>query len=177
MFPRQYVEQLRRENAEARTRAKKSEDLSRALVTAYAASTGRLADASDLPVTADLMDNDGMPDAEKVTAAVAELLERKPHLAATRPVGDVGQGVRGDAAPMVSLAELLRAGGPGNPRASRRWSVEAKTSMASDFQRQAFSLINGGGSTHEEQDGKDRYRSGNPHRFQGEANSTKYYQR
>ncbi len=109
-FPRAYVEQLRKENAEARVGAKRSEALSRALVTAYAEQTGRLADASDLPLTDDLLGEDGKPDRDKVLSAVDELLTRKPHLAATRPVGDVGQGVRGDTTPAVSLAELLRAG-------------------------------------------------------------------
>jgi hypothetical protein len=109
-FPRAYVEELRRENAEARTKSKRADELAARLVTALAASTGRLADPSDLPVTDDLMDDGGFPDAEKVTAAVADLLERKPHLAATRPVGDVGQGVRGDIEAMPSLAQLLRQG-------------------------------------------------------------------
>jgi hypothetical protein len=109
-FPREYVEQLRRENAEARVAAKKSDALAQRLVTSLAAGTGRLADPSDLPYSVALLDDDGLPDAEKVTAAVDELLARKPHLASTRPVGDVGQGARGAVAPMVSLAELLRAG-------------------------------------------------------------------
>lgn len=109
-FPRAYVEQLRRENAEARVGAKKSDALAARLVTVLAGSTGKLADPSDLPYSDDLLDEDGMPDETKVLAAVDELLTRKPHLAATRPVGDVGQGARGETAGMMSLAELLRAG-------------------------------------------------------------------
>ncbi len=88
-FPREYVERLRRENAEARVGAKRSEALAARLVAALAAQTGRLADASDLPYSDDLLDDEGLPDGEKVRAAVADLIERKPHLASTRPVGDV----------------------------------------------------------------------------------------
>ncbi len=79
-------------------------------MTAYASESRKLADPSDLPMRDDLLDEDGTPDRDKVLAAVDELLTRKPHLAATRPVGDVGQGARGEVAPMVSLAELLRSG-------------------------------------------------------------------
>ncbi len=109
-FPAEYVRELREENAKHRTKAKRVDDLTQRLVTAYAEGTGRLADPTDLPASEDLLDQDGTPDRDKVLAAVDELLARKPHLAATRPVGDVGQGVRGDTTPMVSLAEMLRAG-------------------------------------------------------------------
>ncbi len=109
-FPREYVERLRRENAEARVGAKRSEALAARLVAALAAQTGQLADPSDLPYSDDLLDEEGLPDAGKINAAVADLLTRKPHLASTRVTGDVGQGVRGETAPMVSLAELLRSG-------------------------------------------------------------------
>jgi hypothetical protein len=109
-FPAEHVRELREENAKHRTKAKRADALAARLVTSLAAGTGRLADPSDLPYSDDLLDDDGMPDEAKVLAAVDELLIRKPHLAATRPVGDVGQGPRGDAVEMVSLAELLRAG-------------------------------------------------------------------
>ncbi len=109
-FPAEYVRELREENAKHRTKAKRVDDLTQRLVTAYAEGTGRLADPTDLPVSDDLLDDYGAPDRDKVLAAVDELLTRKPHLAATRPVGDVGQGVRGDITPMVSLAEMLRLG-------------------------------------------------------------------
>ena len=108
-FDRAYVEQLRRENAAARVKAKRADGLGTRLVTAYAASTGRLADATDLPYDEALLDEDGLPDAGKVAAAVETLLERKPHLAVGRVLGDVGQGARLEA-PAVSLAGLLRAG-------------------------------------------------------------------
>lgn len=109
-FPRSYVEELRTESAKHRTKAKRADDLAHRLVTAYASVSRKLADPSDLAMSDALLDDDGIPDREKVLAAVDELLTRKPHLAATRPVGDVGQGARGEAAGMVSLGDLLRAG-------------------------------------------------------------------
>lgn len=108
-FAREYVEQLRRENAAARVKAKHADTLGQRLVTSYAAQTGRLADPTDLAYSDDLCDEHGVPDQTKVTAAVDELLERKPHLASRRPTGDVGQGAR-PAEAGVSLAGLLRAG-------------------------------------------------------------------
>lgn len=110
VFPAEYVRELREENAKSRTKAKRADDLAARLVVSLAAGTGRLADPSDLPYADDLLDDDGMPDEAKVLAAVDELLTRKPHLASTRVAGDVGQGARGDAVEMVSLAEMLRTG-------------------------------------------------------------------
>lgn len=109
-FDRPYVEQLRRSEAGYRQRAKHADALGERLVTAYAAATGRLADATDLAYDAALCDDDGLPDPGKVTAAVDALLEAKPHLASRRPVGDVGQGARPGQDAGVSLAGLLRAG-------------------------------------------------------------------
>lgn len=108
-FAREYVEQLRRENAAARVKAKRTDTLGQRLVASYAAQTGRLADPTDLAYSDDLCDEHGVPDEAKVAAAVDELLERKPHLASRRPTGDVGQGAR-PAEAGVSLAGLLRAG-------------------------------------------------------------------
>lgn len=109
-FDREYVEELRRENAAARVRAKRADTLAAALATSYAELAGRLADSTDLPYSPDLCDEDGVPDEQKVRAAVDALLERKPHLASRRPVGDVGQGARPGEPDGVSLAGLLRAG-------------------------------------------------------------------
>ncbi len=102
-FPRTYVEKLRDESAKHRTRAQRADDLAGRLHTALTAATGRLADPSDLPFEESHLDD---PDA--LTAAVNELLARKPHLASRRPSGDVGQGasVPSDT---VDLAGLLRA--------------------------------------------------------------------
>lgn len=109
-FPRAYVEELRAEAAAQRVKGKRADALAAALVTAYAGATGRLADPSDLAYDEALLDDDGLPDPAKVRAAVDTLLERKPHLASRRPVGDVGQGARPDGPDGVSLAGLLRAG-------------------------------------------------------------------
>ena len=88
-FPRTYVEQLRRENAEARTKAKRADDLAARVFRLEVAATGRLADPSDLPYDAALLES---PDA--LQAAVEALLTAKPHLASRRPSGSVDQGVR-----------------------------------------------------------------------------------
>lgn len=103
-FPRAYVEKLRKEAADARVRAQKSEELAVALWEARVASLGRLADPTDLP-----MPEDADPlDPEAVTAAVDELLARKPHLASRVPRGDVGAGVQHEAAEF-SLGGMIRA--------------------------------------------------------------------
>ena len=91
-FPRAYVEQLRRENADFRTKGKRADELARRLTTAMAGALGVLHDPSDLPVDDRLMGGDGLPDAEKIDAAVTELVRAKPHLARIRPTGNVGQG-------------------------------------------------------------------------------------
>ena len=105
-FPRAYVEKLRREAAEARTRAKRADDLAGALWAARVAATGRLADPTDLPMPegADPMD----PAA--VDAAVAELLAAKPHLASRVPRGFVAQGQQPEPPAAPSLSAMLRAG-------------------------------------------------------------------
>lgn len=103
-FPRSYVQELRDENARYRQRAARAADLAAALWTARVTATARLADPTDLT-----MPEDADPlDADTVTAAVDELLARKPHLASRRPVGDVGQGTTSDD-DGVSLAGILRA--------------------------------------------------------------------
>jgi hypothetical protein len=101
-FPREYVQQLRDESAKYRTRAGKADQLAQRLHTALVAATGRLADPSDLA-----FDESHLEDADALTAAIDDLLNRKPHLAARRIVGDVGQGVTGPA-DSVDLAGLLR---------------------------------------------------------------------
>lgn len=102
-FPRAYVEKLRKEAADARVKAQKADELAGALWAARVAATGRLADPTDLPMPegADPLD----PDA--VTAAVDELLARKPHLASRVPRGDVGAGVVSESTPF-SLGALIR---------------------------------------------------------------------
>lgn len=106
-FPREYVEKLRQENADARVRAKATDTLRSEVVRLVAASTNLMADPSDLTPTDDMFDADGKPDVGKVTEAVKALLKAKPHLG--RAVfGDVGQGQRSTSATGgLSLGQVL----------------------------------------------------------------------
>jgi hypothetical protein len=56
----------------------------------------------------DFNGENGLPDAEKISEAVATLAESKPWL--SRPRGDVGQGLRGEESDAVDLAQMLRSG-------------------------------------------------------------------
>ena len=68
--------------------------------------TGKLADPSDMP-----FDETHLDDPEELTAAIDDLLARKPHLTSPRPTGDIGQGpLRSPAT--VDLAALLRQRAP-----------------------------------------------------------------
>ena len=102
-FPREYVEKLRKEAAEARLKAKKADDYARALFAARVAATGRLADASDLPFDPELVD-----DLPAMEAAIDELLRAHPHYVSRTPQGDIGQGAI-TTSDTVDLAGILRA--------------------------------------------------------------------
>lgn len=102
-FPRSYVERLRRESAGYRERATKGDTYAQRLHTELVRATGKLADPTDLPFDETHLDN---PDA--LTAAVNDLLDRKPHLANRRPVGDIGQGALSGRGSNVDLAAILR---------------------------------------------------------------------
>lgn len=104
-FPRDYVEKLRKESAGYRERAKQAEPLRQALWEARVSATGRLADPTDLP----LPDDADPLDAEQVDAAVEALLAAKPHLAARKVAGTVGQGQGENTTGAVDLAGILRA--------------------------------------------------------------------
>ena len=101
-FPREYVEQLRKEAAEARVKAKKADDYARALFHSRVAALGRLADPDDLPFDPDILD-----DLPALEAAVEDLIGRRPHLAARTPRGDIGQGTTTHTTD-IDLAALLR---------------------------------------------------------------------
>ncbi|MFS0900288.1 hypothetical protein [Mycolicibacterium litorale] len=104
MFPREYVENLRQENGRYRQRAQRAGQLAQRLHTELVRSTGRLADPDDLA-----FDEAHLDDPDALAAAVDDLLARKPHLASRKPVGDIGQGIRGSAAASVGLLDLLKA--------------------------------------------------------------------
>ncbi len=109
-FDRPYVERLREESAAHRVKARRADELAHRLVTALAAGTGKLADARDLPYGEHLVDDDGLPDFDKVADAIDDLIRERPHLASRRPTGSVEQGVRADEQG-VSLLGLLRGAG------------------------------------------------------------------
>jgi hypothetical protein len=102
-FPREYVEELRRENARYRERARNADTYAKRLHTELVRATDRLADPTDLEFSEDHLDD---PDA--LAAAVDDLLTRKPRLASRRPVGEIGRGASPPAASSVDLAALLR---------------------------------------------------------------------
>lgn len=106
-FSREYVQELRSEAAEYRTRAKSADKYREALWAARVKADGRLVDVDDLP-----MPSDADPlDADAVSAAISELIERKPHLKRREAAAGVGQGLtdpQDDSA--VSLTSWLRAG-------------------------------------------------------------------
>ncbi|MGV9792401.1 hypothetical protein [Gordonia sp. NPDC003422] len=103
VFPRAYVEELRQENADYRTRAKTADDLAKRLHTELVRATGRLADPTDMPFDAEHLD-----DPDKLAAAVDDLLARKPHLKARRIVGAVGQGESDTASGGVNLLGIMQ---------------------------------------------------------------------
>jgi hypothetical protein len=103
VFPRQVVEDLRKENGKYRQRAQQADTLATRLHAELVRATGRLADPSDLA-----FDEDHLGDPDKMAAAIDELLEAKPHLASRRPVGDIGQGHRGAASQPFSLLQTLK---------------------------------------------------------------------
>lgn len=102
-FPRQYVEDLRKENGIYRQRAQKGDEYAQRLHTELIRATGRLADPTDLP-----FDPEHLDDPNKLAAALDDLLDRKPHLATRRPTGDIGQGHRGPASGSFSLLDMLK---------------------------------------------------------------------
>lgn len=106
-FPRAYVEDLRKESAGYREKAKQAEEradalakrLHRELVTA----TGKLENPADLAFDVEHLD-----DADKLSAAIDALLAERPYFAKRKVAGDAGQGQRGEADAGVNLLGLLR---------------------------------------------------------------------
>jgi hypothetical protein len=102
VFPRDYVLQLRDENAKYRQRARQADELGQRLHTELVRATGRLAEPTDLVCSEEHLQNP-----EALAAAIDDLLARKPHLASRRPVGEIGQGATPSAG-TVDLAAMLR---------------------------------------------------------------------
>ncbi|WP_304106402.1 hypothetical protein [Mycolicibacterium bacteremicum] len=102
-FPRQVVEDLRKENGKYRQRAQLADSYATRLHTELVRATGRLADPADLPFS-----EDHLADPDTMVTAIDELLAAKPHLATRRPVGDIGQGNRGGAAQPFNLLQALK---------------------------------------------------------------------
>lgn len=76
----------------------------RELFAARVTATGRLADATDLPFSAELLDD---PDA--LTEAITALLAAKPHLASRKPAwGDLGAGQTKTTDSGPTFADLFR---------------------------------------------------------------------
>jgi hypothetical protein len=101
-FPRLYVEELRQESGRYRQRAQRADQLAQRLHTELVRATGKLADPTDMP-----FDESHIDDPEALSAAIDELLTKKPHLASRRPAGDIGQGATPSAG-AVDLAAMLR---------------------------------------------------------------------
>lgn len=103
-FPRDYVENLRKENAKYRNRAKHADALARRLFVAMVREDGRLADPNDLAFDEALLD-----DPEGMSAAIGDLIGRKPGLRAQQVRGDVGAGARGaKRQPPADLISIIR---------------------------------------------------------------------
>ena len=107
-FNRAYVEKLRRENGDYRSRAKTAEaraaELEQRLHAALVAADGRLSDPSDLSFNVEHLD-----DAAALTAAITDLVSRKPGLKARQYGGDVGAGERGNSkTPTMNLIDVIR---------------------------------------------------------------------
>lgn len=103
VFPREVVEDLRKENGKYRQRAQLADTYAARLHTEIVKATGRLADPSDLE-----FDEAHLDDPEALTAAIDDLLARKPHLATRKPSGDIGQGGRGGGDAPLGLLDLLK---------------------------------------------------------------------
>jgi hypothetical protein len=117
-FPAEYVKTLRDEAAARRVSEREAIQRGDALVARNTALTvaqsaaGILAEPADLlryVDAADLEGDDGLTDPDKATEAAKKLAAEKPHLAARRTAGDVGQGPRGTSVPPATdFAEILR---------------------------------------------------------------------
>ncbi|GAB3227817.1 hypothetical protein [Mycolicibacterium hippocampi] len=106
-FPREYVEELRKESAGFREHVKaaeqRAETLARRLHRELVTATARLENPDDLAFDAGHLDDDS-----KLSAALDALLSDRPYMAKRVVKGDAGQGARGGAETGVSLLRLLK---------------------------------------------------------------------
>lgn len=107
-FSADYVRDLREEAAAHRVKAKRVDDANARLVAAYATADGRLVDVEALTMSEDMLDDDGLVDPAKVTAAIADLIAAKPYLASRKPTTPLPQGVREDVPTTPGLFDLIR---------------------------------------------------------------------
>lgn len=103
LYKRADIEKLRQEAGKYRQRAHHADELAQRLHTELVRATGKLADPTDLPFSAD-----HLADADTMVQAIEDLLTRKPHLASRRLTGDIGQGATSVSAGTVDLAAILR---------------------------------------------------------------------
>lgn len=106
-FDLKYVEKLRKEAGDNRVKAKEQEEtidkLQRRLFLNEVKGLGKLADPTDLPYDAELVD-----DPDKLKEAVDDLLARKPHLGRRVPNGDAGLGVGSEHSSGVDILGMMR---------------------------------------------------------------------
>ncbi len=107
-FDRAYVEKLRDEAATHRLKAKRVDTANARLLASLVTTDGRLVNPAELPLTDALLDDDGIVDPAKVSAAVDDLLMVKPYLQTPAAPPPLPQGVRQDAPTAPSLLELAR---------------------------------------------------------------------
>lgn len=106
-FSAEYVRGLRRENAEARVRAKLADAANDRLLAAYVNADGRLIDPDLITVGEDVLGDDGLIDSEKVKASIDAVIAAKPQYQKIRPAV-IPQGVREEAPVERGLFSLLR---------------------------------------------------------------------
>lgn len=107
VFPRPVVEQLRKENAARREKARDAQERADAyakrLHTALVRLDGRLSDPEALP-----FDEAHLDDPDALAGAVDELVAKRPELKARQAAGDIGAGKRGTPRKRMDLLEALR---------------------------------------------------------------------
>jgi hypothetical protein len=109
VFPADTVRELRDELAKRRVRSREQTAAANArLATAYAAADGRLVEPDLIEITDDLLGDDGLIDAAKMSAAIDALIEAKPYLASRKPTEPIVQGVQPQTPEAAGLFSLIR---------------------------------------------------------------------